>query len=65
MTSAPCKGCEERHVACHSGCGRYQEYLKVHAREKKQIRAEHDKFKPLPKEVRQKLNKQAKSKMLG
>lgn len=23
---APCKGCEQREIGCHSSCGRYREY---------------------------------------
>lgn len=26
MPASPCKGCEKRHLHCHSGCERYNEY---------------------------------------
>lgn len=28
MIQAPCKGCEERQVGCHSTCEKYAEYKK-------------------------------------
>lgn len=27
MIDAPCKGCEERHVGCHSKCEKYAAFL--------------------------------------
>ena len=27
MIDAPCKGCEERHVGCHSKCEKYSAFL--------------------------------------
>lgn len=26
MKTAPCKGCDKRHLACHQSCESYQEY---------------------------------------
>lgn len=34
MTIPPCKGCEERHMACHSECSKYTEWLAIHEQEK-------------------------------
>lgn len=26
MNDAPCKGCADRHVGCHSGCEKYKKF---------------------------------------
>lgn len=36
-TKAPCRGCQNRFVGCHSECERYQEFLKIHNEERDQI----------------------------
>lgn len=40
MTAAPCKGCTDRKLHCHSSCKRYMEYLVVHKQEREQIQTE-------------------------
>ena len=33
--NSPCKGCTDRHTACHGGCGKYQAWLdRYHAQQK-------------------------------
>ena len=36
-TKAPCRGCTERVMGCHSTCESYQEFLEAHAMEREQI----------------------------
>ena len=38
MTSSNCKGCKERAINCHATCASYQEYVKVHEKEKQEYR---------------------------
>lgn len=33
MVTAPCKGCQDRHLGCHGTCEKYQEYKKIHEEE--------------------------------
>ena len=35
--TAPCKGCEDRYVGCHSTCGKYLEYRNVITKEKELV----------------------------
>lgn len=28
MSKVPCYGCDDRYVTCHSGCERYQDWVK-------------------------------------
>lgn len=35
--NAPCLGCGERHIGCHSECGRYKEYTEWNAAHRKKI----------------------------
>lgn len=34
---APCKGCEQRHVGCHSTCNNYKEWQKMLDEEKERF----------------------------
>ena len=38
-----CKGCEERHVRCHSDCEEYREFREAKDRENAKIRIEKEK----------------------
>ncbi len=37
-TIAPCKGCQDRAVGCHSSCGRYIEWCAARKEETEKIR---------------------------
>ena len=37
LVQAPCKGCEERQVGCHSQCERYLSYVKMKDEQKKEL----------------------------
>lgn len=43
MASAPCKGCNDRQVGCHSTCENYQNFKKKDAEEKEALRNEKEK----------------------
>lgn len=36
-TKSPCHGCEDRNAECHSSCEKYQEFYKIHAKERSEI----------------------------
>ena len=38
--NSPCKGCTERHPACHDKCERYQEAKRADFELKRKVRAE-------------------------
>ena len=42
MTS-PCLGCTDRHLGCHSKCGRYLAWCSVREKEKEKVRKEKEK----------------------
>lgn len=59
MRLAPCKGCEDRHLACHATCAKYAEYTawvkatrKAEIHEKELDRAKHDGINRLSKQRR-------------
>jgi hypothetical protein len=33
MVTAPCKGCQQRHLGCHGTCEKYQEFRRIHDEE--------------------------------
>lgn len=33
----PCKGCPDRNSECHGYCEKYQQFVRVHRREKEEI----------------------------
>ena len=37
MKYQPCKNCTERHIACHSECGKYREWQTMHQERKDKI----------------------------
>lgn len=37
MISAPCKGCTDRCVGCHSSCEKYKEFQQAHEKEKGEL----------------------------
>lgn len=37
---SPCKGCPDRHIACHDSCEKYAEYKKRHYAEKDRMQRE-------------------------
>ena len=65
MSVAPCKDCTDRKLLCHGSCKRYQEYrAKVEAAQRERQK-ESDASRPLPKEIRYKLNKISRGKRGG
>lgn len=42
---SPCKGCEERHPACHDSCGKYAEWLKEYKWNKMKNRLNRNKIR--------------------
>ena len=39
VRNAPCKGCQEREIACHTMCGRYKEFCERNEQAKERKRA--------------------------
>lgn len=42
---APCKGCPDRHTACHDSCDAYKEWLDLYHAAKKQLEIDKNRWK--------------------
>ena len=42
--NAPCKGCSERHIACHDSCDRFKEWKERYHAQQQHLKENSDRF---------------------
>lgn len=52
---SPCKGCADRHPACHDSCERYKEWKERDQAQKKQLKEASNRFSIIGSEARDKI----------
>ena len=52
---SPCRGCEDRHTACHDSCEKYKEWKERDQAQKKQLKEASNRFAIIGSEARNKI----------